>query len=52
MSCIRLLNDDGTQYGVYDWTRDLARAMRKDLGVDVQNRAQGLGEVVLTLKGI
>lgn len=49
---IRLLNDDGTQYGIYDWTRDLARAMRKDLGVNVQNRAQGLGEVVLTLKGI
>lgn len=49
---IKLLNDDGTQYGVYDWTRQLARAMRKDLGVKVQNRAQGLGEVVLTLQGI
>lgn len=49
---IKLLNSDGTQYGVYDWTRDLARAMRKDLGVKVQNRAQGLGEVVLTLQGI
>lgn len=48
---IKLLNSDGTQYGVYDWTRDLARAMRKDLGVKVQNRAQGLGEVVLTLQG-
>ena len=47
---IRLLNDDGTQYGVYDWTRDLARNLRKNLGLKVKNQAQGLGEVVLMIE--
>lgn len=49
---IPLVADDGTQYSVYDWTRDLSRAMRKDLGVKVANRSQGLGEIVLTIEGI
>ncbi len=49
---IKLLNEDGTQYGVYDWTRDLAKKLRKDLGLKVSNKAQGLGEVLLTIKGI
>lgn len=47
---IKCLNEDGTQYGVYDWTRDLARSMRRDLGVKVNNKAQGLGEVILTIE--
>lgn len=49
---IRLLNDDGTQYGVYDWTRDLQKNLRKNLGLKCSNQSQGLGQVVLTVKGI
>ena len=49
---IPMIQDDGTQYGVYDWARDLSRAMRKDLGVRVSNKSQGLGEVVLTIEGM
>lgn len=49
---IRLLNDDGTQYGVYDWARDMSKAMKKDLGVSCSNQSQGLGEIVITINGI
>lgn len=47
---IKLLNEDGTQYGVYDWTRDLAKNLRKNLGLKVSNKAQGLGEVLLVIQ--
>lgn len=47
---IKLLNEDGTQYGVYDWTRDLCKNLRKNLGVKVSNKAQGLGEILITIK--
>jgi hypothetical protein len=49
---IKLLNADGTQYGVYDWARDFQKFLRKDLGLIVDNRSQGLGEITLTVKGI
>lgn len=49
---IKLVNEDGTQYGVYDFTRDLQKYLRKNLGLSATNRSQGLGEVVLTIKGI
>lgn len=49
---IPMVAEDGTQYGVYDWTRDLTKAMRKDLGVNVSNRSQGLGNIALTIEGI
>lgn len=49
---IPLRNEDGTQYGVYDWARDFQKTIRKNLGLDVKNQSQGLGEVVLTVKGI
>lgn len=49
---IKVLNDDGTQYGVYDWTRDLQKYLKKNLGLSSENRSQGLGDVVLTIKGI
>lgn len=49
---IKLLNDDNTQYGVYDWARDLCNSINANLGVKSINRAQGLGEVVITLKGL
>lgn len=49
---IKLLNEDGTQYGVYDWARDMTKSMRKDLGLKVANKAQGLGEILITIKGM
>lgn len=49
---IKLLNEDGTQYGVYDWTRDLQKNLRKNLGLQCTNKAQGLGEVLISIKGI
>jgi hypothetical protein len=49
---IKLLNEDGTQYGVYDWTRDLQKNLRKNLGLKCKNRAQGLGEVIISIEGI
>lgn len=49
---IKLLNEDGTQYGVYDWARDLCKKLRKDLGLKVANKAQGLGEILITIKGM
>lgn len=49
---IKVLNDDGTQYGVYDWTRDLQKYLRRELGLTTENRSQGLGEIVLTVKGM
>lgn len=51
-SRIKLLNEDGTQYGVYDWARDLCKKLRKDLGLKVTNKAQGLGEILITIKGM
>lgn len=49
---IPMVSEDGTQYGVYDFTRDLNKAMRKDLGVKTSNKSQGLGEIVLTIEGM
>lgn len=49
---IKLLNEDGTQFGVYDWARDLQKYLKKNLGLSTINRSQGLGEVVLTVKGV
>ena len=49
---IKLLSDDGTQYSVYDWTRDLQKNLRKNLGLQCANKAQGLGEVLISIKGM
>lgn len=49
---IKLLNDDKTQYGVYDWARDMSNSLYKNLGVKSTNKAQGLGEVVITINGL
>jgi len=49
---IKLLNEDGIQYGVYDWTRDLQKNLRKNLGLKCTNKAQGLGEVLISIQGI
>lgn len=48
---IKLLNDDGTQYGVYDWARDFQKNLRTNLGLKVNNKSQGLGEVLLSIEG-
>ena len=49
---IKLLNDDNTQYGVYDWARDMSNSIYQNLGVESTNKAQGLGEVVITINGL
>ena len=49
---IPLLNEDGTQYGVYDWSRDMSRSIRKNLGVKATNKSQVLGEILITLDGL
>lgn len=49
---IKLLNEDGTQYGVYDWTRDLQKNLRKNLALKCTNKAQGLGEVLISIQGL
>lgn len=49
---IKLLDEDGTQYGVYDWARDLQKAIHKNLGLKVSNKSQGLGDIVLSVKGM
>lgn len=49
---IPLLNEDGTQFGVYDWAREMSKSMRKNLGVSCTNKAQGLGEIVITINGL
>ena len=49
---IKLLNEDGTQDGVYDWTRDRQKNLRKNLGLKCTNKAQGLGEVLISVQGI
>lgn len=49
---IKLLNDDGTQYSVFKWTRDFNKAIRKELGVKATNKAQGLGEILVTISGM
>lgn len=49
---IKLTNEDGTQYGVYDWTRDLQKNLRKNLGLKCTNKAQGLGGVLISVQGI
>lgn len=49
---IPTLNDDGTQYSGYQWGREIAKAMRKQLGVKVSNRTQGLANIHLVITGM
>ncbi len=48
---IKMLNEDGTQYGVYDWARDCMKTMKQQLGLVATNNSQGLGSVVINIKG-
>lgn len=49
---IALLNEDGTQHSVYDWAREFRTAIHKNLGVKATNKAQGLGEILITISGL
>ena len=49
---INTLNPDGTQFSAYDWVRELGIKLRKELGVKTVNKTQGLGEVLISIKGI
>lgn len=49
---IPTLNDDGTQYSGYQWGREIAKAMRKQLGVKVSNSTQGLADIHLVITGM
>ncbi|RLD41174.1 MAG: hypothetical protein DRI86_13920, partial [Bacteroidetes bacterium] len=49
---IKTLNENGTQYGAYDFARELRKAFRKGCGVKASNKTQGLGDVHIMLKGM
>lgn len=49
---IPTLNDDGTQYSGYQWGREIAKAMRKQLGVKVSNSTRGLADIHLVITGM
>lgn len=49
---INTLNQDGTQFSAYDWGRELVKELRKQLGVKTINKTQGLGEILISIKGI
>lgn len=49
---IKLINEDGTQYNAYDWGREFCKSIKKNLGVRTNNKTQGLGTVLITIKGI
>jgi hypothetical protein len=49
---IKTLNEDGTQFSAYQWGKEFAKAMRKQLGVKVTNNTQGLADVHLTITGM
>lgn len=48
---IKVLNSDGTQFGVYDWARACIKKLNKDLGLKATNVSQGLGDVIIIIKG-
>lgn len=49
---IKIVNEDGTQFGAYDWGREFSKSIRKNLGVKTTNKTQGLGNVLITIKGM
>lgn len=49
---INNINIDGTQYNAYDWARDMCKSIRKDCGVIAVNKSQGLGNILITIKGL
>ena len=49
---IKLLGEGNVQFGVYDWAREMTTSLYNNLGVESTNKAQGLGEVVITINGL
>ncbi|MBQ2779872.1 MAG: hypothetical protein IJF46_08885 [Bacteroidaceae bacterium] len=49
---IKTVNKDGTQFSAYDWGREFSKNIRKNLGVRTINKTQGLGYVLITIKGM
>ena len=49
---IKALNDNGTQYSAYDFARELSKDLNKGCGVKSQNRTQGLGDALISIKGM
>lgn len=49
---IPLLADDNTQFSAYDWARIFTRQIYNNLGVVSSNKAQGLGDIVITIDGL
>jgi hypothetical protein len=49
---IKTLNENGTQYGAYDFASELRKAFRSSCGVKASNKTQGLGDVYIILKGM
>lgn len=49
---IKTLNDNGTQYSAYDFARELSKALNKECGVKSKNVTQGLGDAMITIKGM
>lgn len=49
---IKTLNDNGTQYSAYDFARELSKALNKGCGVKSVNHTQGLGDALISIKGM
>lgn len=43
---------NGTQYNAYNWARDFMKEFKSDCGAKCSNKAQGLGDVHIMIKGI
>ena len=49
---IPTLNEDGTQFSAYDFARAMAKALNKGCGVKSKNKTQGLGDALISMKGM
>ncbi|MBR5434350.1 MAG: hypothetical protein IK117_07930 [Bacteroidales bacterium] len=49
---IPTLNEDGTQFSAYDFARAMSKALNKGCGMKSKNRTQGLGDALISIKGM
>ncbi|MBO7054659.1 MAG: hypothetical protein J6W37_04680 [Bacteroidales bacterium] len=49
---IPTLNSDGTQFSAYDFARALSKALNKGCGTKSKNKTQGLGDALISIKGM
>lgn len=49
---IKTLNENGTQFSAYDFARALAKDLNKGCGVKSSNKTQGLGDALISIKGM